>query len=159
VTVQATEPAVGETAPDFTLRDQHGQEQSLKARHGARNVLLVFYPYAFTGVCTGEMHALSDAAGRWAELGTDVLAVSCDPIPSLRVFSDRERLELSLLSDFWPHGEVSTAYGAFNTEIGAAGRSSFVIDRQGVVRWTVSNDIPDARDLDAYVQALQELAG
>jgi peroxiredoxin len=155
--VLRTGPEVGDVAPDFTLRDQHGQEQSLAQRRGTRNLLLVFYPFAFTGVCTGEVHALSDAASRWAELGTDVLAISCDPLPSLRVFSDRERLELTLLSDFWPHGDVARAYGAFNSDIGAAGRSSFVIDREGIVRWTVSNHIPDARDLDSYITALQSL--
>jgi mycoredoxin-dependent peroxiredoxin len=148
---------IGDTAPDFSLRDQHGQEQTLTARRGSRNVLLVFYPFAFTGVCTGEMHALSEHAGSWENLGTDVLAVSCDTVPSLRVFAEQEKLELALLSDFWPHGAVSTAYGTFDEKLGAAGRATYVIDRDGVVRWTVRTAIPDARELDDYLKALADL--
>jgi mycoredoxin-dependent peroxiredoxin len=148
---------VGDMAPAFALRDQHGQEQTLAARRGSRNVLLVFYPFAFTGVCTGEMHALSEHAGSWEDLGTDVLAVSCDTVPSLRVFAEQEKLELALLSDFWPHGAVSTAYGAFDEKLGAAGRATYVIDRDGVVRWTVRTAIPDAREIDDYLKALADL--
>ena len=148
---------VGDIPPEFSLRDQHGQEQTLAARRGRRNVLLVFYPFAFTGVCTGELHALSDNAREWERLGTDVLAVSCDSVPALRVFADREGFEFPLLSDFWPHGEVSTAYGAFQADLGAAGRATYVIDRSGVIRYTVRTAIPDARDINDYVKALADL--
>jgi mycoredoxin-dependent peroxiredoxin len=148
---------VGDPAPEFSLRDQHGQEQSLAARLGRRNVLVVFYPFAFTGVCTGELKALNAHAAAWDSLGADVLAVSCDPLASLRAFADREALEIPLLSDFWPHGEVSTAYGAFEPLLGAAGRASFVIDRQGLVRWTTRTAIADARDVTGYLTALAEI--
>jgi mycoredoxin-dependent peroxiredoxin len=148
---------IGDKAPEFSLRDQHGQEQSLAARRGNRNVLLVFYPFAFTGVCTGEMHALSENAAKWEELGTDVIAVSCDSVPSLRVFAERESLQLPLASDFWPHGEVAAAYGAFDESLGAAGRATFAIDRDGIIRWTVRTAIPDARDITDYVKALAGL--
>jgi peroxiredoxin len=148
---------VGGRAPDFTLRDQHGQEQSLSARRGERSVLLVFFPFAFTGVCSGEMHALSDNAAAWRELGADVLAVSCDTVPALRRFADQERLDVPLLSDFWPHGAVSSAYDVFQEDIGAAARGSFVIDRSGVVRWTVRTAMPDARDVSDYLKALREV--
>jgi peroxiredoxin len=152
-----TELAEGMTAPDFTLRDQHGQEQSLAARRGSRNVLLVFYPFAFTGVCSGEMRALSDNVASWDNLGADVLAVSCDPVPSLRAFADQEGLAIPLLSDFWPHGKVSTSYGAFDDDLGAAGRRTFVIDRAGVVRWMVSSAIAEPRDITGYLKALADL--
>jgi mycoredoxin-dependent peroxiredoxin len=148
---------VGDVAPDFSLRDQHGQQQTLGARRGERNVLLVFYPFAFTGVCTGEMRALSDNASAWVDLGTDVLAVSCDSVPSLRVFAEQEELEFPLVSDFWPHGEVSTAYGAFDSKLGAAGRATYAIDKAGAVRWTVRTAIPDARDINDYLKALAGL--
>jgi peroxiredoxin len=148
---------VGDTAPAFTLRDQHGQDQSLAARRGQRNVLLVFYPFAFTGVCSGEMRALNEHAASWEERGCDVLAVSCDSVPSLRVFADQEGFGFPLLSDFWPHGGVSTAYGAFDETLGAAGRSTFLIDRDGVVRWTVRTAIPDAREITDYLKALADL--
>jgi mycoredoxin-dependent peroxiredoxin len=150
-------PGVGDVAPDFSLRDQHGQQQSLGSRRGTRNVLLVFYPFAFTGVCTGEMRALSDNASVWDDLGTDVIAVSCDSVPSLRAFAEQEKLEFPLASDFWPHGEVSTSYDAFESALGAAARASFVIDRDGVIRWTVRNEIPDARDITGYLEALAAL--
>jgi peroxiredoxin len=148
---------VGDTAPAFMLRDQHGREQSLASRSGSRNMLLVFYPFAFTGVCSGEMRALSERATEWDALATDVLAVSCDPVPSLRAFADHAGLEIPLLSDFWPHGAVSKAYGAFDDSIGAAGRSTYVIDQAGIVRWTVSNAIADARDITDYLNALSDI--
>jgi peroxiredoxin len=149
--------AVGDVAPAFTLRDQHGIQQSLASRAGARNVLLVFYPFAFTGVCSGEMLALQEHVADWDSRATDVLAVSCDPVPSLRAFSDRDGLEIPLLSDAWPHGAVSSAYGAFDDTLGAAGRATYLIDKAGIVRWQVSSAIANARDVDSYLAALTEV--
>jgi peroxiredoxin len=148
---------VGQAAPAFTLRDQHGREQSLADRSGSRNVLLVFYPFAFTGVCSGEMLALQENAAEWESLATDVLAVSCDPVPSLRAFAESNGLEIPLLSDFWPHGKVSKAYGAFDDNLGAAGRSTYVIDKTGTIRWTVSTAIADAREVADYLTTLADL--
>ena len=150
-------PNIGDAAPEFSLRDQHGQEQTLAARRGQRNVLLVFYPFAFTGVCTGEMRALSEHADEWESLGTDVLAVSCDSIHSLRVFAEQEGVSFPMLSDFWPHGAVSTQYASFDPNLGAAVRATYVIDRDGAVRWTVRNEIKDAREITDYLKALAEL--
>jgi mycoredoxin-dependent peroxiredoxin len=147
----------GAVAPGFALRDQHGQEQTLAARRGARNVLLVFYPFAFTGVCTGELQTLRDHASTWEEFGTDLLAVSCDPVASLRAFADHEKLEFPLVSDFWPHGAVATAYDAFESSLGAAGRATYVISRDGVIRWAVRNVISDPREVTDYVKALADL--
>jgi peroxiredoxin len=148
---------VGATAPAFQLRDQHGSEQSLAARSGQRNVLLVFYPFAFTGVCSGEMLALQEHAQDWADRGTDVLAVSCDPVPSLNAFAEANGLTIPLLSDFWPHGRVAKAYGAFDDALGAAGRATYLIDASGTVRWTVHSAIADARDINGYLEALDQL--
>jgi peroxiredoxin len=148
---------VGDTAPAFQLRDQHGSEQSLASRSGERNVLLVFYPFAFTGVCSGEMLELQDHAADWAERGTDVVAVSCDTVPSLRAFADANGLTFPLLSDFWPHGKVSKAYGSFDDDLGAAGRATYVIDKAGTVRWTVQSALADARDIDDYLKVLGDL--
>ncbi|HVT22750.1 MAG TPA: peroxiredoxin [Mycobacteriales bacterium] len=150
-------PDIGMQAPAFQLRDQHGAEQSLAARSGERNVLLVFYPFAFTGVCSGEMLALQDHAEDWASRGTDVLAVSCDTVPSLRAFADANGLTIPLLSDFWPHGKVAKAYGAFDDTLGAAGRATYLIDRDATIRWTVQNAIADARDINDYLKALDAL--
>ena len=148
---------VGDEAPDFELRDQHAQLHRLSDHRGKANVLLVFYPFAFTGVCTGEMTALRDELDSLQNSGAVVYAISCDTVASLRAFSDSQELTHSLLSDFWPHGAVSTSYGVFNEALGAADRGSFVIDRSGVVRWIVRNELPDARNIGDYQKALADL--
>ncbi|BCL30914.1 peroxiredoxin [Streptomyces aurantiacus] len=154
---------VGDKAPDFELKDNHGATVRLSdfrgsnGSHGAKNVVLLFYPFAFTGVCTGELCELRDNLPRFADRDTQLLAVSNDSIHTLRVFAEQESLEYPLLSDFWPHGEVSRAYGVFAEDKGCAVRGTFVIDKEGVVRWTVVNALPDARDLESYVRALDAL--
>ncbi|MFE1845584.1 peroxiredoxin [Streptomyces sp. NPDC059515] len=147
----------GDKAPDFELKDNHGRTVRLSDFRGRSNVLLVFYPFAFTGVCTGELGELRDNQPRFADRDTQLLAVSNDSIHTLRVFAEQEGLEYPLLSDFWPHGEVSRAYGVFDEAKGCAVRGSFVIDQEGVVCWTVVNGLPDARDLNEYVAALDTL--
>jgi len=148
---------VGDKAPDFELKDNHGATVRLSDFHGHKNVVLVFYPFAFTGVCTGELCELRDNLPRFADRDTQLLAVSNDSIHTLRVFGEQEGLEYPLLSDFWPHGDVSRAYGVFDEGKGCAVRGTFVIDKEGLVRWTIVNGLPDARDLDEYVKALDML--
>lgn len=148
---------IGTEAPDFELRDQNAQQHRLSSFRGEKNVVLVFYPFAFTGVCTGEMCAIRDEISSLQNDETQVFALSCDTVASLRVFAERENYEFPLLSDFWPHGEVAKAYGVFNDKLGCAERGTFVIDRQGVVRWAVRNEIPNARNLADYQKALAEL--
>jgi peroxiredoxin len=147
-----TGPAIGDQAPDFELRDQHAQVHRLSDYRDRSNVLLVFYPFAFTNVCTGELAALREGVG-----DVQVLAVSCDSVGALRAFADREGLTYPLLSDFWPHGAVASAYGVFNDALGAADRGSFLIDRRGVVRWTVRTELGQPRDVAAYEKAIAEL--
>ena len=149
--------AVGTEAPDFELRDNNAQTHRLSSFRGDKNVVLVFYPFAFTGVCTGEMCAIRDDVASLQNDDTQVFAISCDTVASLRVFAEKEGLTYPLLSDFWPHGEVAKAYGVFNETLGAADRGTFVIDKAGIVRWTVRNAIKDARDLADYQKALAEL--
>ena len=148
---------VGTEAPDFELRDQRAQTHRLSSYRGSKNVVLVFYPFAFTGVCTGEMCAIRDEVASLQNDETQVLAISCDTVASLRVFAERDGYEFPLLSDFWPHGETAEAYGVFNEGLGAADRGTFVIDKSGVIRWTVRNEIPNARNLVDYQKALAEL--
>ncbi|MFB8209526.1 peroxiredoxin [Streptomyces sp. NPDC056010] len=151
---------VGTQAPDFELKDNHGRTVKLsdyRGSRGAKNVVLLFYPFAFTGVCTGELCALRDELPTFENDDTQLLAVSNDSIHTLRVFAEQEGLEYPLLSDFWPHGETSRAYGVFDEEKGCAVRGTFIIDKEGVVRWTVVNGLPDARDLNEYIKALGAL--
>ncbi|MGW0497095.1 peroxiredoxin [Streptomyces sp. NPDC003007] len=148
---------VGEKAPDFELKDNHGRSVRLSDFRGRKNVVLLFYPFAFTGVCTGELCELRDNLPQFSDRDTELLAVSNDSIHTLRVFGEQESLEYPLLSDFWPHGNVSRAYGVFDEGKGCAVRGTFVIDKEGVVRWTVVNGLSDARDLNDYVKALDSL--
>ncbi|MCC5476000.1 peroxiredoxin [Streptomyces sp. NPDC059680] len=148
---------VGDKAPDFELKDNHGRTVKLSDFRGEKNVVLLFYPFAFTGVCTGELCELRDNLPKFEGRDTQLLAVSNDSIHTLRVFAEQEGLEYPLLSDFWPHGNVSRAYGVFDEDKGCAVRGTFIIDKEGVVRWTVVNGLPDARDLNDYVKALDTL--
>ncbi|QNN54768.1 peroxiredoxin [Nocardioides mesophilus] len=146
----------GHPAPDFELRDQHGQPVRLSSYRG-KAVVLMFYPYAFSRVCTGELHEVREQQPAFESDRVQLLAVSCDPMFTLRAFADRDGLTFPLLSDFWPHGAVAAAYGVFDEVNGCARRSSFVIDRAGVVRWSVHNAMPEARDLAEQLRVLDTL--
>ncbi|MEU8619689.1 peroxiredoxin [Streptomyces sp. NPDC048623] len=152
---------IGAQAPDFELKDNHGRTVRLSdfagGPAGSKNVVLFFYPFAFTGVCTGELRVLRERAGEFVNDDTQLLAVSADSMHTLRVFGEQEDLEFPLLSDFWPHGAASRAYGVFDEDKGCAVRGTFVIDKTGIVRWSVVNALPDARDADAYAKALATL--
>ncbi|MFF9483852.1 peroxiredoxin [Streptomyces sp. NPDC014676] len=147
----------GDKAPDFELRDNHGATVRLSDFRGRKNVVVLFYPFAFTSVCAGELREVRDRLPQFSDRDTQVLAVSNDSIHTLRVFAEQEGLEYPLLSDFWPHGDVSRAYGVLDEDKGCAVRGTFIIDKEGVVRWTVVNALPDARDLNEYVKALDAL--
>ncbi|MCW2797759.1 peroxiredoxin [Nocardioides sp.] len=149
---------LGGPAPDFTLRDQFGQDVTLSSYRGVKAVAILFYPYAFSGVCTGEMAEVRDRLDEFLTFDTEVLAISCDPTYSLRAFADQDGLNFPLLSDFWPHGEVARAYDVFDERKGCPRRSSYVIDRDGLVRWAVHNPGPQGRDLDEHLKQLNALA-
>ncbi|MFG3440720.1 peroxiredoxin [Nonomuraea sp. NPDC047897] len=146
--------AVGAQAPDFELQDQHGTPMRLSGLRG-RKVVLVFYPLAFSGVCQSELAALR-SAGFTSDV--QVLAVSVDSVFAQRAWADREGYTFPLLSDFWPHGQVARAYGVFDEAKGHARRGTFVIDGEGVVRWSVVSPIGQARDVAAYIEALADIA-
>ena len=148
---------VGERAPDFSLRSQHGQTVTLDDLAGAP-ALLVFYPFAFSGICSGELADLRDHRAAFQDAGVRVVAVSCDPMFALRVFDDRDGLGFTLLSDFWPHGETARAYGCFDNEMGAALRSSFLLDADAIVRWSVHHGAGERRDVGLHLQAMSFLS-
>ena len=153
-----TPPSVGQPAPDFTLRDQHGQDVTLSELRGTP-VVLLFYPFAFSRVCSGELRAIRDDHPALARDDVRLLAISCDPMFALRAFADAERLSVPLLSDFWPHGAVAREYGVLDEDRGCARRSTFVVDVAGNVAWSGHNAMPDARDLDELEAVLQGLTG
>ena len=150
--------AVGSPAPDFTLRDQNGQSVTLSELRGHKNVVVVFYPFAFSGICTGEFCEIRDNLGAFVSDDVQVLAVSCDHMFSQRAWADKEGYFFPLLSDAWPHGAVAQSFGVFDERAGAALRGTFLIDREGVVRWSLVNEIGQARDFSGYHVALRELA-
>ena len=147
----------GTEAPDFTLKDQDKNEVTLSSFRGDKNVVLVFFPFAFTGICESEVCALRDDLGALEAHGAQVLAVSCDAVPVLKRWQDDQNFGYPLLSDFWPHGATATAYGVFNETLGCADRGTFIIDRTGVVRFAEHNPPGERRDVERYGEILQSL--
>jgi peroxiredoxin (alkyl hydroperoxide reductase subunit C) len=153
----ATGPAVGDLAPDFTLVDQYGADVSLSSVRGAKLAVVVFYPFAFSGICTGELRAIRDGLEDFQSDDIQVFSISCDPMYALRAWADAEGHFFPLLSDFWPHGEVSRAYGVFNETDGFALRGTFLIDRDGRIAWSEVKGLGEARSFREYRAALTAL--
>lgn len=149
-------PVSGDPAPDFESVDTHGTPVRLSDLRGTP-VALVFVPFAFSGTCTGELCVLRDNIELFDAAGVRLLVVSCDPTYSLRAWKEQEGFTFDLLTDFWPHGAIAQAYGVFDAEHGLAVRGSFLIDAEGVVRWSVVNARTQARDLEEYRAALAQL--
>ena len=148
---------VGQEAPDFTLRDQNRETFTLSALRGDKAVLIVFYPFAFTGICTGELSRVRDSIEVFQNEHVQVVTISCDSSYSLRVFALREEFEFPLLADFWPHGEVARRYGVFEQEGGYANRGTFLVDKDGVVRFAEMNLIGEGREADDWIAAIKSL--
>jgi mycoredoxin-dependent peroxiredoxin len=149
---------VGSPAPDFTLKNQDGQEVSLGDFRGDKAVLLVFFPFAFSGICTGELCSVRDDLSSFQNDEVQILGVSCDTTWSLKVWAQQEGYEFPLLSDFWPHGAVSESYGIFSSDLGFAFRGTFLIDRDGIVQFLERNGPGDAREQQGWRDALEDLA-
>ena len=148
---------VGDQAPDFELTDQHGTPVRLSDFRGQKNVVLVFYPLAFSGVCSGELCAIRDQFPEVTRDDVELVTVSVDSKFVLKTWADQQHFNFTMLADFWPHGEVARSYGVFDTTMGVATRGTFIIDKNGVVRWKVVNPIPQAREIADYQKALAEL--
>ncbi|PKW15027.1 peroxiredoxin [Saccharopolyspora spinosa] len=148
---------VGAQAPDFTLPDFNKEKVSLADFCGKKNVLLVFYPFAFSGICQGELCQVRDDLGEFQNDKVQVLGVSVDSPFALKAWAEKEGYTFPLLSDFWPHGEIAKAYGVFNEAAGMANRGTFLIDTEGTVRFAEVNQPGEARDQDVWKKALAEL--
>ncbi len=147
---------VGDMAPDFSLPNQFGEPVSLSCLRGAP-VAVVFYPFAFSGICTGELCQLRDNLAQFASAGVRLLAVSVDSKYTLRAYAAAEEYSFDLLADFWPHGQVAGSYGAFDADRGMARRCTFMLDSAGRVRDAFSTPSGQARPLERYRQALAAL--
>lgn len=147
-------PSVGEPAPDFALVDQHGSPVTLSGLRG-RPVLVVFFPWTFSGLCSGELRALRDSS---IDDSAALVGISVDSMFAQRTFSDRDSFAFPLLADCWPHGAVADSYGVLDVDRGVALRASFLIDADGIIRWSVVNGLGQLRDVADHVAALHLVA-
>ena len=144
-------------APDFTLRDSDNRAVTLSSYRGTSAVLLVFYPFAFSRTCQGELDALRDGLEVYSAAGVAVLGISVDTPYSLKAWSTAQGYRFPLLSDFWPHGAVSQAYGTFNQAKGMADRGTFLVDVSGTIRYARVNEPGEPRDQTAWQHAVAAL--
>jgi len=150
-------PLVGEPAPDFALANQNGETVALADFRDKKNVVLVFYPYSFTGICTGELCELRDNLAIFEDANVEVLGISCDSKFTQRVFAEQENYQFSLLSDFWPHGAVTKEYGVFIEESGMPTRATFVINKAGIITAKFVTAPGQARNFADYKTAIAAL--
>ncbi|TVU61535.1 peroxiredoxin [Paenarthrobacter nitroguajacolicus] len=149
-------PGIGQPAPEFELLNQYGEPVRLSDYRG-RNVVVVFFPFAFSGICTGELCEIRDNIAAFKDSNATVLAISVDSKFAQRAYAEKERLNFDLLADFWPHGAVAQEYGVFDAASGMALRGTFIIDVSGIIRYVVVNPRGQARDFAEYRQALLAL--
>jgi peroxiredoxin len=149
---------VGDQAPDFTLGDQNNEEVTLSSFRGSKAVLLIFYPLAFTGICTKELIVVRDDLATFQNDDVQVMTISVDSTYSQKIYSQREGYEFPLLSDFWPHGGVAKEYGVFNEATGFANRGTFLVDKAGVVRFAEMNSPGEGRDPQVWRDAIAALS-
>jgi peroxiredoxin len=146
---------VGREAPDFELPDTDGGKTKLSDYRGKKNVLLVFYPLAFSTICTTEFCELRDVNPDLAgQDDVEVIGISVDSVWSLKAWKEKERFPNKFVADFWPHGEVAEKYGALVPERGIAKRATFLIDKEGIVRWMEMNEPRDKRDQSTWRKEL-----
>jgi|SRR4051794_26195252 mycoredoxin-dependent peroxiredoxin len=148
---------VGTQAPDFTTRNAYGEEVTLSQFRDEKAVLLVFYPFAFSGICTSELCQVREDLPRFQNDAVQILAISTDPVYTLKAFSKAEGYDFPLLTDFWPHGSIARQYGVFNDKLGFAVRGTFLIDTAGVVRFAEVNGPGEPRDQEAWQKAIAAL--
>lgn len=142
---------IGREAPDFELPDSEGGKTKLSEYRGKKNVLLVFYPLAFSPICTTEFCDLRDVNPDLAGLeDVEVLGVSVDSHWALKAWKEHQKFPNKFVADFWPHGKVSEQYGAFLPERGIATRATFLIDKDGIVRWKEMNQPLEKRDQTSW---------
>lgn len=147
----------GQPAPDFATKDQNNQEVSLADFRGEKAVLLVFYPFAFSRICTKELDAIRDDLAAYQNDRLQVLPVSVDHPYALKAWSIERGYDFPLLSDFWPHGVIASAYGCFNERAGVAVRGTFLVDSDGTVRYAAVNEAGQQRDPAQWRDAIARL--
>src|SRR6195952_4085956 len=143
--------------PDFELPNQFGEHIRLSDFRYKKPVALVFFPLAFSTTCTSELCELRDNLNLFKQSGVELIGISVDSKATLRAWADQERYDFTLLADFWPHGAVAKEYGVFLEEKGFSNRATFVIDVKGVIRASFITAPAEARSIDEYRSALDEV--
>ena len=147
----------GETAPDFTLKDQNGDEFRLSVAKGKR-VLFSFHPLAWTGICAKQMQSLEAKVDTFASLNTVPVGISVDSVPSKKAWAKNLDIKNTrLLSDFWPHGYVARLYGIFREVDGFSGRANIVVDEDGKVLFSKVYPLSELPDIQEVIQVLKKL--
>lgn len=150
---------IGQEAPDFTLRDQDGNEVTLSSFRGEKPVVMVFVPFAFTAVCQGEFCELRDDLASFENANVALLGITCDRQFSNKAWADQQGFNFPILSDGWPHGAVAQAYGCFNEALGCAMRRTIVIDTDGVIIDIFETDnLRTPRDKTQYENAIAKVS-
>ncbi len=150
-------PQIGDLAPDFTAASTSGSDVSLSSFRGKRNVLLAFFPLAFTGTCTKELISFTEDFDQFAGKGVEILPISVDATPSLKEFKNKLQMKTELLSDF--KRDVSRAYGVLNEDRFYSNRAYFLIDKEGRVRWShVEGNNGERRDNSEILAAIELLS-
>ena len=149
--------AVGQTAPDFALKDQYDQDVKLSDFTGKKNVVLVFYPLDWSPVCTNEHACLVNDMKKFEALDAAVLGISVDSAWSHKAYAEKMGIKYSLLADFNPRGAMSGKYGVYLAEKGIAGRAIVIVGKDGKVAWVKNYDIPVVPDVAEVASALQQV--
>jgi len=144
-------------APDFDLPNQFGEHVRLSDFRGRKPVALVFFPLAFSSTCTGELCALRDNLALFKDHDVELIGISVDSKAALRAWAEEEGYDFTLLADFWPHGAVAKEYGVFLDGKGFANRATFVIDENGIIRASFITAPGQARSVEEYRAALDEV--
>ena len=144
-------------APDFELLNQYGERVQLSQYRGEKSVALVFFPLAFSGMCSDELCELQGNLALFAEAGVELIGISVDSRHTLRAWGEQESYTFSLVADFWPHGAVAKEYGVFLDSKGFSNRATFLIDPSGIIRASFITAPGEPRSLGAYRTALAEL--
>ncbi|GGC71660.1 peroxiredoxin [Hoyosella rhizosphaerae] len=152
-------PAVNDAAPDFTLRDQNNQKITLSQFRGRKNVLLVFFPLAYTGTCQGELGQIRDNIDTFRNDTTEILAVSVSASPVHKIWSAEQGYLFPILADFWPHGAVAADYGVLNEKNGTPNRGTFLIDTDGIIRFAEVGEPGKPREQGQWEKAIAALQG
>lgn len=148
----------GQKIPEFSLEDHNDQDISLAEFEG-KNILLSFHPFAWTSVCRNQMEALEENYEEFEKNNTVPLGISIDPMPAKKAWArDMGLKKLSLLSDFWPHGELASKLGIFIDKIGTSGRVNILVDDQGEVLWAKEYDISELPDIEEVLEAAADNA-